>query len=147
MDLRRAFFSHIAPYIIRRSPRERDMALEDAFASHDQAKPEKPRERRSSSLQRQRRTIWNFNEAAQQCCDGCGRRSRGTNNHARARPATGASARWIKHNNQQQYPVAAGICKTRKRIALKSTENSATGSAYVVSVQYVGAYAEAYVDP
>src|SRR3984893_15677557 len=38
--LRRVFFSHIAPYIIRRSPRERDMALEDAFASHAQAKPE-----------------------------------------------------------------------------------------------------------
>jgi hypothetical protein len=30
MGLRRAFFSQIAPYIIRRSPRERDMALEDA---------------------------------------------------------------------------------------------------------------------
>jgi formylglycine-generating enzyme required for sulfatase activity len=39
MGLRRAFFSHIALYIIRRSPSERDMALEDAFASHA-AKPE-----------------------------------------------------------------------------------------------------------
>jgi hypothetical protein len=58
-----------------------------------------------------------------------------------------ASARWNEQNNQQQYSVAAGICKTRIQKLLKYPANSPGASTYWVYVQYVGAYAGAYVDP